>query len=306
MKYDFASLYILESQCRVEKKLGYSEESPLDVYGGIFKALSEDPGWIVPNLQEEIVALFICPPNTKQNWNYLDQERHFLWKCCSGRYTIMKFYPVRMDGVYYMVMETELSAVPHIIGINQMGLDFSIAETAPAGFPCTYIQIEDSDSLAFTTFDYDVEKQADSDAVVAAIDCVKGSIENFDFLSDLSVVVGKINKRINDSINQANQIMDLDVDKFIHFKAKGQSEETSLFSQKLSKQSLVDAPIATVEIDGTKDYFVHHVAVSAEKDPFITLAETWGYVRVSQPVSGPIPVNAFVDGNKATHFVIAW
>lgn len=305
MKYDFATLYLLESDHRAAKQMGFLEENPLDVYAGICEALPDNADWIVPNLHNDIVALFICPPGTKQNWIHLDQEYKTLIKTFSGRYTIMKFYPVRMDGVYYMVVETELSAVPHIIGINQMGIDHAFAESVPEGFPCAYIQCEDSDNLAFTTFDYDPAKAVDSRAVLKLFTNVQGYLQVAEAANDLYATVTKLLKRLPKVTEQLQAILGLGVNEYIQFKPENKSEETSLFSQQGSAGT-VGSPIATFTYDGTKDMYVHRVAVGLKEDPFVALAEAWGWTKVSQPVSDPYAVNAFTDSNKAVHYVIAW
>ena len=305
MKYDFATLYLLESHHRVAKQMGFLEKNPLDVYAGICEALPDNADWIVPNLHNDIVALFICPPGTKQNWIHLDQEYKTLIKTSSGRYTAMKFYPVRMDGVYYMVAETELSAVLHVIGINQMGIDHEFAESVPGGFPCTYIQCEDSDSLAFTTFDYDPAKAVDSQAVLELFADIQRYLQAAKAVNDLHATVTKLLKRLPEVTEQLQVILRLDANEYVQFKPENKSEETSLFSQQKSVGT-VGSPIATFTYDGTKDMYIHHVAVGLKDDPFIALAETWGWTKVSQPVSDPYAVNAFTDSNKAIHYVIAW
>lgn len=305
MKYDFATLYLLESHHRVAKQMGFLEKNPLDVYAGICEALPNDADWIVPNLHNDIVALFICPPGTKQNWIHLDQEYKTLIKTSSGRYTAMKFYPVRMDGVYYMVAETELSAVLHVIGINQMGIDHEFAESVPDGFPCTYIQCEDSDSLAFTTFDYDPAKAVDSQAVLELFADIQRYLQAAKAVNDLHATVTKLLKRLPEVTEQLQAILRLDANEYVQFKPENKSEETSLFSQQKSVGT-VGSPIATFTYDGTKDMYIHHVAVGLKDDPFIALAEAWGWTKVSQPVSDPYAVNAFTDSNKAIHYVIAW
>lgn len=305
MKYDFATLYLLESHHRVTKQMGFLEKNPLDVYAGICEALPNNADWIVPNLHNDIVALFICPPGTKQNWIHLDQEYKTLIKTSSGRYTAMKFYPVRMDGVYYMVVETELSAVLHVIGINQMGIDHEFAESVPDGFPCTCIQCEDSDSLAFTTFDYDPAKAVDSQAVLELFADIQRYLQAAKAVNDLHATVTKLLKRLPEVTEQLQVILRLDVDEYVQFKPENKSEETSLFSQQRSAGT-IGSPVATFTYDGTKDMYVHHVAVGLKEDPFVALAEAWGWTKVSQPVSDPYAVNAFTDSNKAVHYVIAW
>lgn len=311
MKYDFAYIYLVESAYRATTTLGFPEEDPLSIYRALNKYLTQDDSWLTPNLREEITAVFFCSSQSRENWVTLDQKLEIVIPY-QGRYAGVKLYPVRLDEAYVLVFESDICPIPHMVrAIFKWGR--GPVEPLGGQLPCSYLQISDSQTLAFSAVeykgDYDVQPQVANNLYGIVYNALRSARNRNDALA----IIAKLETRLKFSKAVSQAVSRLNPGEFIFLNPIEEDKQlkvskTSRFGEPVEDFiQLKQDPKAVMLYPGNRPLCIHRIAPDiAGRDGFIELAEFWGFTRVSQPISAPVAVNAFADKSRLVHYGIVW
>lgn len=311
MKYDFAYIYLVESAYRAETTLGFLEEDPLSVYNALNKHLTRDDSWLDPNLREEITTVFLCSSEFRENWVTLDQKLEIMIPY-QGRYAIVKLYPVRFDEAYFLVFESDICSIPHMVGVSFEWGRRSV-EPLEGQLPCSYLQISDSRTLAFSTVEYKGEYDVQPQVTNNLYEIVCNTLRSGRSRNNALAVISKLETRLKFSKVVSQAISRLNPGEFLFLNPLDDDKQlsvskTSRFGEPVEDFiQLKQDPKEVLFYPGNRPLCIHRIAPNvAGCDGFIELAEFWGFTRVSQPIPAPVAVNAFTDKSKIVHYGIVW